>query len=74
MKVAFLFLLVGLIHALPNEDMLDFEMLEYSTNIDDPQYRLLDNVQPTYMYVDLDVYLPESRFNGVVQVTVQVCA
>lgn len=72
MKVAFIFLLLGFVHAEPDEDMLDFEMIGYSTNLDDPQYRLLDNVIPTYMYVDLDVYLPESRFNGLVQVDVEV--
>ncbi|CAH2105879.1 unnamed protein product [Euphydryas editha] len=72
MKVAFILLLVGFVYAEPDEDMLDFEMVGYSTNIDDPQYRLLNNVVPTYMYVDLDVYLSESRFNGLVRVNVEV--
>nr|XP_026484265.1 uncharacterized protein LOC113392185 [Vanessa tameamea] len=72
MMVTFLFLLVGLAYADPGEITPDFEMIGYNTNIDDPKYRLLDNVQPTYFHVDLDVYLSESRFNGIVQVDVQI--
>lgn len=50
----------------------EFEFMDYSTNVDDPKYRLLDNVRPTYFYVNLDVYLAESRFDGLVQAHVEV--
>lgn len=43
-----------------------------STNLDDPAYRLQNIVQPREYYVDLDVYLEESRFNGLVQILVDV--
>lgn len=69
--VAFLFLTFGFIHADPEEFRSNFELIGYSTNLDNPQYRILDNVRPTYMHVDLDVYLSESRFNGLVQMRVQ---
>ena len=72
MMVTFLFLLVGLISAEPFEYLSELETIDYSTNLDNPQYRLLNNVQPSYYYVDLDVYLSESRFNGLVQITVNV--
>lgn len=67
-------LFVGLIHAEPFEFMPELDTISFSnTNLDDPQYRLLDIVQPSHYYVDLDVYLSESRFNGLVQITVNVC-
>nr|QUJ23887.1 aminopeptidase N [Telchin licus licus] len=70
---AFLTLLIGLTAAIPsNEFRSNLEFLEYDTNLDDPAYRLLDNVQPTYFNLDLDVYLSESRFDGLVQIQVNV--
>lgn len=69
--VAFLFLIIGFTHADPEEFRSNFELIGYTTNLDDPQYRLLDNVRPTFMHVDLDVYLSESRFNGLVQMRVE---
>ncbi|CAK1599082.1 unnamed protein product [Parnassius mnemosyne] len=70
--VPFIFLLVGSLSADPLEFRSNFEYLDYSTNLDDPKYRLLDTVQPTEVFADLDVYLRESRFNGFVQITVNV--
>ncbi|CAH2070914.1 unnamed protein product, partial [Iphiclides podalirius] len=70
--VPLFFLLVGFISADPLEFRSNFEFLEYSTNIDEPKYRLLDIVQPINQYVDLDVYLSQSRFNGLVQIDVNV--
>ncbi|XP_068631129.1 membrane alanyl aminopeptidase-like [Battus philenor] len=67
----FLFLL-GFVNAGPLEFRSNFEYLEYSTNVDEPKYRLLDTVQPRDIIVDLDVYLFESRFNGLVQLVVDV--
>ncbi|KAM3967318.1 aminopeptidase N [Aphomia sociella] len=43
-----------------------------NTNVDTPQYRLKDSVYPTEVFVDLDVYLEEARFNGAVQIVVEV--
>ncbi|XP_041970736.1 uncharacterized protein LOC121727124 [Aricia agestis] len=70
--VTVLLLIAGLATAEPEDFPSEFEFIGYSTNLDTPQYRLLDNVRPTYMYVDLDVYLSESRFNGNVQIEVEV--
>ncbi|XP_053604248.1 membrane alanyl aminopeptidase-like [Plodia interpunctella] len=70
----FLFILLGSAFAIPDELRSSFEFLDRSTNLDDPKYRLKDYVQPTDVYVDLDVYLDEGRFNGLVQLTVQVQA
>ncbi|CAH0725372.1 unnamed protein product, partial [Brenthis ino] len=72
MVVTLLFMFVGLIQADPFYYVSNFEMIDYSTNLDDPQYRLLDNVQPLYYNLDLDVYLSESRFNGMVEINVEV--
>ncbi|XP_060801843.1 membrane alanyl aminopeptidase [Amyelois transitella] len=68
----FLFILLGSAFAIPDDLRSNFEFMDRSTNIDDPKYRLKDSVQPTDVYVDLDVYLEEARFNGLVQHTVQV--
>lgn len=48
--------------------------LEYlpDTNLAEPAYRLLDTVVPTDVYVHLDTYLDESRFNGFVRLIVDV--
>lgn len=69
----FLLFLIGAVAATPLTELregMNFEDL--STNLDDPMYRLTDTVQPLYINVDLDVYLNESRFNGVVQLEVNV--
>ncbi|XP_050667555.1 membrane alanyl aminopeptidase-like [Leptidea sinapis] len=65
-------LLVGLAHAEPEDELQNFEWIGYTTNVDDPKYRLKDNVQPLNIIVDLDVYLTESRFTGVVNIEVEV--
>lgn len=64
--------LIGAISATPDsvEFKSNFEFLD--TNLAEPNYRLLDNVQPTYLNIALDVYLPESRFNGLAQIVVNV--
>ncbi|VVD01641.1 unnamed protein product [Leptidea sinapis] len=64
-------LLVGLAHAEPEDELQNFEWIGYTTNVDDPKYRLKDNVQPLNIIVDLDVYLTESRFTGVVNIEVE---
>ncbi|CAG9559615.1 unnamed protein product [Danaus chrysippus] len=71
-ETALWLLLFGIANALPDDMPSEFEFMEYSTNVDDPKYRLLDNVRPTYFYVNLDVYLAESRFDGLVQAHVEV--
>ncbi|KAI8424605.1 hypothetical protein MSG28_003039 [Choristoneura fumiferana] len=74
--IVVLLALVGFISAQQNpsnEFRSNLEILDtYSTNLDEPAYRLRDNIQPSWVYVDLDVFLSESRFNGVVrhQVTI----
>lgn len=66
-------ILLGSIAATPLEDLRsNFEFLEYSTNLAEPAYRLRDVVYPHNVYVDLDVYLEEARFNGLVQIDVEV--
>ncbi|KAJ2952361.1 hypothetical protein O0L34_g4646 [Tuta absoluta] len=37
-----------------------------TTNLDEPAYRLKNTIQPQIVKVDLDVYLEQSRFDGVV--------
>jgi hypothetical protein len=54
------------------QDRSDFEMMEFSTNLDNPMYRLTDAVQPREVHVDLNVYLSEARFDGHVQLNVEV--
>lgn len=66
-------LLIGTAVAVPfDEFRSNFEFMDRTTNLDEPAYRLLDRVQPTDLRVDLDVYLGESRFTGVVTLTVDV--
>lgn len=65
-------LCLGALSALPDEFRSNFEFLGYNTNLDEPQYRLRDSVQPIEQYVDLDVYLEEARMDGLVEITVQV--
>ncbi|RVE53190.1 hypothetical protein evm_002023 [Chilo suppressalis] len=65
-------LLLGAVAVPPELEFMDSTLIEdRSTNLDDPKYRLTDAVQPTDMYVDLDVYLEEARFNGFVRLDVQ---
>lgn len=75
MAVSLFLLVIGLVrvHAEPEDFPPDFEFIGYTTNIDTPKYRLKNNVQPINFIVDLDVYLSESRFNGIVEAEVQVC-
>ncbi|XP_014370423.2 membrane alanyl aminopeptidase-like [Papilio machaon] len=72
MMVPLVLFLVGFVSADPLEFRSNFEYLEYNTNVAAPKYRLLDIVQPLDVFVDLDVYLSESRFNGLVQLVVDV--
>lgn len=70
---SFLFVLIGAAAAVPRDELMsDFEFLDRSTNLDEPAYRLRDNVYPTTMNVELDVYLDEARFNGLVQIEIDV--
>ncbi|XP_052753554.1 membrane alanyl aminopeptidase-like [Galleria mellonella] len=66
--------LVGSISAIPPhlEDGLGSDFEYYNTNLDNPQYRLKDNVYPIEVFVDLDVYLKEAKFDGVVKILVEV--
>nr|ADZ57273.1 aminopeptidase N4 [Chilo suppressalis] len=65
-------LLLGAVAVPPElEFMARSVVKDRSTNLDDPKYRLTDVVQPKDMYVDLDVYLQEARFNGFVRLDVQ---
>lgn len=74
--IVVLLALVGFISAQQNpsnEFRSNLEILDtYITNLDEPAYRLRDNIQPSWVYVDLDVFLSESRFNGVVRHEVTV--
>nr|ADZ05468.1 aminopeptidase N4 [Cnaphalocrocis medinalis] len=73
MLVPLFCLLLGAATALPDDDLrAGFEMLDYGTNLDEPKYRLRDSVQPRNVYVHLDVYLEEARFNGLVEHEVEV--
>ncbi|XP_013142032.1 PREDICTED: membrane alanyl aminopeptidase-like [Papilio polytes] len=72
MMVPLVLFLVAFVSADPLEFRSNFEYLEYNTNVAEPKYRLLDIVQPSDIFVDLDVYLSESRFNGLVQLVVDV--
>nr|AAK58066.1 110 kDa aminopeptidase [Heliothis virescens] len=66
-------ILLGSIAAIPQEDFRsNLEWADYSTNLDEPAYRLRDVVYPTDVNLDLDVYLDELRFNGLVQIDVEV--
>lgn len=66
-------LLIGSLSADPLDDLRsNFEFLDYSTNLDEPRYRLRDSVFPHDVNVDLDVYLEEARFNGLVTMGVEV--
>lgn len=75
MAVSLFLLLIGLVrvHAEPEDFPPDFEFIGYTTNIDTPKYRLKNNVKPINFIVDLDVYLSESIFNGIVEAEVEVC-
>ncbi|GBP46441.1 Membrane alanyl aminopeptidase [Eumeta japonica] len=75
MSPAYVFLLyiVGAAVASPYEEMRsNLEFLDDRTNLAEPAYRLLDNVQPFFIYVHLDTYLDESRFNGHIEIEVNV--
>ncbi|XP_075971879.1 membrane alanyl aminopeptidase-like [Anticarsia gemmatalis] len=66
-------LLIGSLVAIPQEDFRsNLEFLEYGTNLAEPAYRLVDTVYPHTMNIELDVYLSESRFNGLVAMGVEV--
>nr|AAN04899.1 aminopeptidase N [Helicoverpa armigera] len=66
-------ILLGSIAAIPQEDFRsNLEWSDYSTNLDEPAYRLRDVVYPTDVNLDLDVYLNHLNFSGLVQIDVQV--
>lgn len=72
-SVMLFLLFIGVVAATPlTEIREDMGFQDYSSNLDDPMYRLTDIVQPLYVTVDLDVFLSESRFNGIVQIEVDV--
>lgn len=63
---------VGAQQTLFEELRSSFEFSDFGTNVDEPAYRLRDSVYPTNMTVNLDVFLAESRFNGIVALDVEV--
>lgn len=66
-------ILIGSLVAIPQEDFRsNLEFLEYDSNLGEVHYRLVDSVYPHTMDVDLDVYLNESRFDGLVTMGVEV--
>ncbi|XP_063377572.1 uncharacterized protein LOC134664758 [Cydia fagiglandana] len=69
--IVVLLALVGLINAQHTPSMelrSELDLLEiYNSNVDsETSYRLTDSIQPSWVYVDMDVYLSESRFDGIV--------
>lgn len=69
--VAIAITLVATASGTPHDDLRDnFEFR--STNLDEPAYRLKDNIQPTYQYVDMDIYLDENRIEGSVEIAIDV--
>lgn len=73
-SLSLLVLLIGAAVGVPVDDFRsNFEFLEEGiTNLDEPAYRLLDNVQPSDVRVDLDVYLDLATFTGLVTIHVDV--
>nr|QBI71858.1 aminopeptidase N4a [Plutella xylostella] len=64
LPVLALVFLVGAIHSSPYDEFRSSIVEFYDTNLDEPKYRLKDNVKPLRQTVDLDVYLDEDRFDG----------
>ncbi|CAH0605716.1 unnamed protein product [Chrysodeixis includens] len=66
-------ILLGAISAVPQDDFRsNLEFADYGTNWVNNGYRLNTFVDPTEVFLDLDVYLKEFRFNGVVRINVDV--
>lgn len=64
--------LAGALGANPYEEFKsNFEYLS-DTNLDEPAYRLVNTVLPTYVYVHLDTNVEEAKFDGFVQIIVNV--
>lgn len=53
-------------------EILSSDVEQFETNLDDPKYRLKNNIKTKTQSVDLDVYLDESRFNGLTQIEIEV--
>ncbi|CAG9795002.1 unnamed protein product [Diatraea saccharalis] len=65
-------LFLGVLAVPPEIDLMaDSDIEGFNTNLFDPKYRLTEAVQPKQISVDLDVYLEEARFNGIVQLDVE---
>ncbi|CAH0703044.1 unnamed protein product [Spodoptera exigua] len=66
--------LLGFAAAIPPEDFRsNLEFFDYSSNVAEPAYRLLNNVYPTDVKVNLDnINLEEARFTGSVEMIVIV--
>lgn len=64
LPVLALVFLVGAIRSSPYDEFRSSIVEFYDTNLDEPKYRLKDNVKPLRQTVDLDVYLDEDRFDG----------
>lgn len=65
--------LVGSLSAFPlDEPRSNLEFLDYSTNLDEPAYRLRNTVYPHNVTVNLDVHIVEARFDGFVSMDIEV--
>nr|QBI71859.1 aminopeptidase N4b [Plutella xylostella] len=53
-------------------EILSSDVEQFETNLDDPKYRLKNNIKTKTQSVDLDVYLDESRFNGLTQIEIEI--
>ncbi|XP_012552709.1 aminopeptidase N isoform X1 [Bombyx mori] len=68
-------ILIGTGLAVPMDELRsNLEWMDYSTNVAESAYRLLDTIQPRTMRVDLDVFLNEARFDGIVSMDIEVLA
>lgn len=66
-------ILIGTGLAVPMDELRsNLEWMDYSTNVAESAYRLLDTIQPRTMRVDLDVFLNEARFDGIVSMDIEV--
>lgn len=71
----FVLSLLGTLSAHYPDDELktNFELLsERDNNLGDPNYRLLTHVQPRHVYAHLDTFIDQLRFNGFLEMVVEV--
>nr|AAL26894.1 aminopeptidase N3 [Lymantria dispar] len=72
LPIVFCFLIGSALASPKLELRSNLEFLEYDSNLGQSDYRLTDAVYPHVMNVDLDVYLSEARFNGIVTMNIEV--